>query len=296
MVDLARQKAKKNTATQMDNLNYKNDSQEENKSNVVVGAFGTKSKPVQNQNELGLAGENIAGPVKKLLEDQTFIKKTANDNEQEKEDFIAEKNFKDSDEGENLQDEIPENLDLNVKIFTESEEESKKSNFIEIIKSEFEKINLKINDDEALKLLDSNFKVKFPWIMFSFCVFYEFGNLILGIVSIFLSVVLPPIGFMFMLVQLVEGFIFTIFFFFWTNYYSTEASDFTKKVPIVRRFMIRNLFKRFWVLLIQDIPYIGKIIPVNTFMVYYTFKYLEKLNSKAEISTQKAAEDSGLTI
>lgn len=286
MNNLARQSAKTRESSKL------GDGSQTNKSNIIVGAFGRESETPKKQISLGEAGNNIAGPLKRMLENQTELKPANNSQPQSNpykevlEDFPEETLGKETASEENL---------LQIESLVQEEEETEKQEkFLEIIKSELKKINVHATDEEALGLLNSNFKIKFPWLMFIFCFFYDFGNLIMGVTSIFLSMTIPPIGFMFMFIQLIEGIIFTLFFFLWANHYAKEASDFTKKVPMIRRFIIRNLFRRFWIVLIQDIPYIGKVLPVNTFMAYYTFNYLDKIGLKVKQSTQKASNESGI--
>ena len=59
---------------------------------------------------------------------------------------------------------------------------------------ELAKEKIDLTDDEIRNLIGSNFKVKFPYIMFSVCVMFEIGTLLLALVSLVLSFILLPMG------------------------------------------------------------------------------------------------------
>jgi len=182
---------------------------------------------------------------------------------------------------ENLQQQ-QENLFLQNQFEEEENEDGNREKFIKAVKIEFEKKKIQMTDEEIMSLVDSNFKVKFPMIMFSLTVMAELGDLVLGLVGVVLTFILPPVGLIIDFMQIFVGFIFTVSFFLWNNYYAKNASDYSNKVSFVRRLIWKFAIRRSWAMAFKWIPIIGELVPINSILVILTYRYMKKVTRDAE--------------
>ncbi len=281
MANLARDNAKKNTlaksgsdfnyrpefAPQANNDNGKQDATGQiNKKNVIVGAFGKESAAPKNQNELGPAGVNIAGPVKEILENQAFARKPENEEEKE---FLENpktpdrKNYEEEPELENIV-ETPNFIEL------------------EALRQQQEKDQEEQIEKEAKNNFEKN-KPGFPYLIFALSVFEYLFVFLLGITAIFFSIVLPPIGFMLGTILYSWKVCTAIFFLTWSYFYESKFLQNYKKIfsrskklnSFKQSNKISSLFiKRLMLSFPSIIPIIDFIYPVNLVIVIHAHRSL----------------------
>lgn len=270
------------------------------KTNVVTGAFGKEEKAADSGPQLSDdAAKNLSKEDAALL-DQTQVKRKPVDNDglgltadnDNAQDF---NNLENSDE-QNYENEFgarQTNSGAIAAALTLADQKDRREKYLQIIKSGFEAEKIPITDEEALKLIDTNFHVKFPFITFFMCLIFEMGQATFGVMTLILDFVIFPVGMMLTIFGVIISACKGIFFYFWMNYYAKNASDFTSNIPFLKRVVLRIIFRRSWLLLLGLIPEIGDFLPVQTFMVYMTYRSIKKTSEKAEKILEQGLSQSG---
>lgn len=256
----------------------------ENVKNIPSGVPSTQrgGAPVI-QNPTAVDAETASTLPRQISESLQNQAQVRNQNQNTSEDF-TEQGIKKSN-----YDFIRENIrqqqeDLNVLNTLDQieEEENNNQNFINEVKSEFARKKIVMTDDEVMSLVNSNFNVKFPWIMFSIAVAVETGDLILELLGIVLTVVIAPAGIAIGFIQTFIGGIMAVSIFFWNNYYAANASDYSAKVSFVRRQAWRFMIRRSWALVVKMVPYVGAFVPMDSIIIILTYRRLKKITKEAQ--------------
>jgi hypothetical protein len=249
--------------------------------NVVVGPFGQRNKVVDPNKLEEETARTYSGPVKDLIERPTEVRRLELKKDKEEKDDGSVR------EGKNVPVYSPVGVNTDndnyigepaLDVGSDGLERQREQ--ISKVRSELEKEKIFLSDSDVLSLSGSKFKVKFPWIMFCVTFMYEFIGVVVGLISILFTVIVPPIGFMSVPVTAFTGFVGMVVFFLWSNYYAENCAEYARRVPMLRRFIIRRIFTRGWFMLARAIPYLGNFLPVGTFLVWYSYHYETKRAKK----------------
>jgi hypothetical protein len=264
----------------------------------VPGAFGTtRERPVRDDLDLG-ASTRAGLPQSVIDRLESVGTKQQRQPEEDALPYGVVPQEGDEEEEEQAEEDIgygaEDLLPLMMAQQEEEEEENKKRNYISLVHEGLRAMKMDaMDDDQILEMIYMSDKVKFPGIMFSICFIYELGSIIFSMVSLILSAILLPIGMGGFMTFMFTGFTSTIIFFLWSNYYAANASEYTKKLGVVRRFVVRRLFIRAFTSFVKIIPIFGGAIPVETFMVWYAYKFQVKTNRKLREIVANAQAESG---
>jgi hypothetical protein len=174
------------------------------------------------------------------------------------------------------------------------EQEQRWGLYVQIVREGLAKEKIEITDQEILNLLDCNFHVKFPLLMFAACFLADLGEIFFGLTTIVLTPILLPGGFALMLIGIIEACMGVVIFFFWSQYYIETASELTKKVPFTKRLMLRFIWRRAWMFLFELAPWIGGVVPMKTLMVVYIYRTQKKISERAQEILAQARTESGI--
>jgi hypothetical protein len=289
----------KNTFSGQDLSKTANDNQARTTINSETGAKKTQEPEVRDirrldqrvQDAIGTpellpkeASANLSGQLAESISDPTKIR-----DKDSKEGLDPQNEYLNSDnDNENFDNSEIEKFNQQLessRLEIESQRDSQKEEdeeFINKVRNELAKEKIDLTDDEIRGLISSNFKVKFPYIMFSVCVMFEIGTLLLALVSIVLTFILLPMGLIIGAISAISSAVMSLIVFAWTYYFVHNASDFVKKIPMMKRFLIRMMFKRGWIMLAKLIPILGSFLPIQSFMVYMTYENMKKVALKVE--------------
>ena len=246
----------------------------------------------QQSGKAGDAADNVAGPVKKMLNEQAEVRRDENGREKEGGDLPVEQKGETKISDEKINDDYFDNLnqqfpDLNM---TEGKFNS--------LKKALKNAGFDMPPEEVMHLLQCNFKVKFPWGPIIMNISKGLTEITGLLISLFFTIVglranaLPvlgtiagfavsTVGMIIGIGVMVTGFVIVLIGIYLKYRYMHNASDAIQKVGFIRRLVYREFIKQVLKLFFSGIiPLVGWVL--NIILNIMTWMRLKKIIGRLE--------------
>jgi hypothetical protein len=243
------------------------------------------AKHLKEGGSLGLPKnlEKIADPSKRFAENEKF--ENANDNNNFYRTLKNKAEIQKLQYGEILQDLIEQDEIERAIAYQQMIEQERiqklrslkyelSKKYRQQMQGHFKNNSVSISAGEASRLLNSDMKIYFPFIMFGFAILKDISDIFVSIISLALTPVFG-IGIAINFVYKGITFIYTIIFFVWSSSYGVSGK--AKKITnLKKKLFIRFLKKRSWTMILEIIPLIESL-PMNTYNVFYIYNSYSKI-------------------